>query len=514
MESVYLDKSVPEGNMGKTLELKAYTTDIGQKHYHNQIILLKFSIDEKIKKHKILSAKLNFNAIIEANQTFVDITHYTLFNFEAVSKDLFSGDIYKSQYNQFIVNSDILGTDTINARATSVGEDELLLDKEYPNYTEFQFDYLRLSDYTDLLTKERFWDNFLFFLIYGQALVYINPFYDHGYSKVTMQSSRTSSPPYMEVTIDTDYLYLETTSAGFVDSSKDFKFEWKIAPTLYLYDPMTNQTSAQFRLRKKGEEQSQNSDISGETMMHTIPANTLEKTSYEWQVYVLTDDGRSTTTEWQEFSTVDGISSAKVIRPNLITLDGSAVNRFEWEHTISTASLPRGYEIQYRESDSQWQTLIDQKQTDQTYYDVPANTLPAGNLEWRVRTYNSNLTPGNWSDSASIIVRSAPPAPIITSVTSSPRPVISWQSEGQIQAEVRINDNTRSVLSAAKSYRWEDFLPDGFITVNVRVKNQFDLWSPWASAQTTIKNTPSGQITLSASVSNYAVSLSINSTYP
>jgi|GEM_PF-6893479 len=234
VESVYLDKSLPEGNMGKTLELKAYTTDIGQKHYHNQIILLKFSIDEKIKKHKILSAKLNFNAIIEANQTFVDIAHYTLFNFEAVSKDLFSGDIYKSQYNQFIVNSDILGTDTINARATSVGEDELLLDKEYPNYTEFQFDYLRLSDYTDLLTKERFWDNFLFFLIYGQALVYINPFYDHGYSKVTMQSSRTSSPPYMEVTIDTDYLYLETTSTGFVDSSKDFKFEWKIAPTLSL----------------------------------------------------------------------------------------------------------------------------------------------------------------------------------------------------------------------------------------------------------------------------------------
>lgn len=80
VESVYLDKSLPEGNMGKTLELKAYTTDIGQKHYHNQIILLKFSIDEKIKKHKILSAKLNFNAIVEANQTFVEVTHYTLFD--------------------------------------------------------------------------------------------------------------------------------------------------------------------------------------------------------------------------------------------------------------------------------------------------------------------------------------------------------------------------------------------------------------------------------------------------
>lgn len=514
VESVYLDKSLPEGNMGKTLELKAYTTDIGQKHYHNQIILLKFSIDEKIKKHKILSAKLNFNAIIEANQTFVDITHYTLFNFEAVSKDLFSGDIYKSQYNQFIVNSDILGTDTINARATSVGEDELLLDKEYPNYTEFQFDYLRLSDYTDLLTKERFWDNFLFFLIYGQALVYINPFYDHGYSKVTMQSSRTSSPPYMEVTIDTDYLYLETTSTGFVDSSKDFKFEWKIAPTLYLYDPMTKQITAQFRLRKKGEEQSQNSDISGETMMHTIPANTLEKTSYEWQVYVLTDDGRSTTTEWQEFSTVDGISSAKVIRPNLITLDGSVDNHFEWEHIISTGSAPRGFEIQYREGSSEWETLIDQKDTEQTYYDVPANTLPAGNLEWRVRTYNSNLSAGNWSDIASVIVRSAPPAPIITGVSSSPRPLISWQAEGQVRAEIQISGKTNAVLSAAKEYQWTDFLPDGVIVVQVRVQNLFGLWSPWASTTASIQNSPSGKIALSADVNNFAVLLSVSSQYP
>lgn len=512
VESVYLDKSVPEGNMGKTLELKAYTTDIGQKHYHNQIILLKFSIDEKIKKHKILSAKLNFNAIIEANQTFVDITHYTRFDLNTVLNKV-NGDIYQSKFNQFVYDYDY-GTIVTNTKSPNWNTTSLLLDKEYSNYTNLTLDYMGTDDYKDLYTKEEFWENFTLFLQNGQTLIYVDPFYHHGYSKVTMQSSRTSSPPYMEVTIDTDYLYLETTSTGFVDSSKDFKFEWKIAPTLYLYDPMTSQTSAQFRLRKKNDGNIQTTDISGETAFHVISANSLESDVYEWQVSVTTDDGRTATTEWQEFTTVDGTSSAKIVRPNLITLDGSAVNRFEWEHTISTASLPRGYEIQYREGDSQWQTLIDQKQTDQTHYDVPANTLPAGNLEWRVRTYNSNLTPGNWSDSASIIVRSAPPAPIITSVTSSPRPVISWQSEGQIQAEVRINDSTRSVLSAAKSYRWEDFLPDGFITVNVRVKNQFDLWSPWASAQTTIKNTPSGQITLSASVSNYAVSLSINSTYP
>lgn len=514
VESVYLDESVPDGNMGKTLDLKSNSTEISSKTYINQIILLKFDIDEKIKKYKILSAKLNFNAIVEANQTFVEVTHYTLFDLNTVTEDKLSGDIYKSQFNQFVVNDNDFGTNVINTSTTNYNLETLLLDKEYPTYTNLTFDYLGMDDYKDVYTKEKFWENFKLFLQNGQAIIYVEPFYNHGYSKVTIQSSRTSSPPYLEVTVDTDYLYLETTNTGFVNQSKDFTFEWKIAPTLHLYDPMTKQITAQFRLRKKGEEQSQNSDISGETMMHTIPANTLEKTSYEWQVYVLTDDGRSTTTEWQEFSTVDGISSAKVIRPNLITLDGSVDNHFEWEHIISTGSAPRGFEIQYREGSSEWETLIDQKDTEQTYYDVPANTLPAGNLEWRVRTYNSNLSAGNWSDIASVIVRSAPPASIITGVSSSPRPLISWQAEGQVRAEIQISGKTNAVLSAAKEYQWTDFLPDGVIVVQVRVQNLFGLWSPWASTTASIQNSPSGKIALSADVNNFAVLLSVSSQYP
>lgn len=515
VESVYLGEDKPDGNYGKTPELKFEHQKTSKEHL-KYFAILQFDVPEKVKKHKILSCKLNFNATVYATtDPFLDRqeTHFNFFSLNPEHQSI-AADIYSSQYEDIAYSHG--GAYIKVGKKTSAGYKELMLTQIYPNYTDFSFDYLRVTNYSGPFTAEYLWSNFVHFLENGIAFVLneCDTSLTGMYSQVTMQSSRTSKPPYMEITIDTDYLYLEATSTGFVDPSKDFRFEWKIAPTLHLYNPMTSQSSAQFRIRKKGEEETQTTDISGATAFHIIPANTLEASAYEWQVSVTTDDGRTATTEWQEFTTVDGTSSAKILRPNLITLDGSAVNRFEWEHTISTASLPRGYEIQYRESDSQWQTLIDQKQTDQTYYDVPANTLPAGNLEWRVRTYNSNLTPGNWSDSASIIVRSAPPAPIITSVTSFPRPVISWQSEGQIQAEVRINDSTRSVLSAAKSYRWEDFLPDGFITVNVRVKNQFDLWSPWASAQTTIKNTPSGQITLSASVSNYAVSLSINSTYP
>lgn len=527
VESVYMDKGHPYSNQGKTSELVIHSTNSKTKHHEIQdLTLLQFDIPDEIKKHKIISASLCFNAMVDSSYNWIYGDYRTelyLMTSPGLSWE-FSDDIYQSEYRKYVEYDDFLGEDSAIGSGFPATDVSLWrFHQNYPNYTNLKLPFLQMNFESSKNPEEdklKTWNAFLEFLSKRQILISVwrtastTGELDNTYSKITMQSSRTGNAPYLEVVVDKDFVYVEPEKTSFLDTSKEFTLKWQFKPTLYLADPMATQKSAQVRIKQKGQQETETIEVVGGSTECTIEGGRFTQAAYEWQVSVTTDDGRTATTEWQEFTTVDGTSSAKIIRPNLITLDGSAVNRFEWEHTISTASLPRGYEIQYRESDSQWQTLIDQKQTDQTYYDVPANTLPAGNLEWRVRTYNSNLTPGNWSDSASIIVRSAPPAPIITSVTSSPRPVISWQSEGQIQAEVRINDSTRSVLSAAKSYRWEDFLPDGFITVNVRVKNQFDLWSPWASAQTTIKNTPSGQITLSASVSNYAVSLSINSTYP
>ena len=123
--------------------------------------MLKFDIDAKnLKKYKILSAKLNFNAIVEANQTFVEVTHYTLFDLNTVTEDKLSGDIYKSQFNQFVVNDNDFGTNVINTSTTNYNLETLLLDKEYPTYTNLTFDYLGMDDYKDVYTKEKFWGEF------------------------------------------------------------------------------------------------------------------------------------------------------------------------------------------------------------------------------------------------------------------------------------------------------------------------------------------------------------------
>ena len=515
IESVYLGENKPDGNYGKTEELKLEHMNTSREHL-KYFSILQFDVPDKIKKHKILSCKLNFNATIYATEDSLVGTRTTIFNFFSLKPEYQSimADIYSAKYQDIASPSGTANVIKVGQK-TNYGWDELRLTKNYPTYTDFALNYLGMDGYEDLYSASDFWNGFIRFLDNGIAFVLAqcDTTLIGQYTQVNIQSSRTATPPYMEVVVDTDYLYLETTSTGFVDPSRDFTFEWRIAPTLHLYDPMTQQVSAQFRIRKKGEKSITAADITGDNSTYTILANTLDAENYEWQVYVLTDAGRSATTEWKEFTTKDGTSSAEIISPNLVTVDGSAENKFEWKHIISTSSLPRGYEIQYREGDSDWQELVQNQNTTNEFYIAPPNTLPAGNIEWRVRTYNSNSIAGSWSNAASIIVSSEPAIHIITSISTSPRPVIKWQSEGQIQVEIKIGDQIKSLIYTDKEYKWDEFLQDGQVTVYIRVKNQFGLWSAWASASITIKNNPLYDIAISAEQNSFGINLIINSNY-
>ena len=82
---------------------------------------------------------------------------------------------------------------------------------------------------------------------------------------------------------------------------------------------------------------------------------------------------------------------------------------------------------------------------------------------WRVRTYNTDGTAGNWSDAAEIIVVAAPPAPVVL-ITSgaAPRVSISWQSTDQQAWEAEINGISSGIIyGVAKAWRMPDYLPDG-----------------------------------------------------
>lgn len=523
-ESTYIDRN-NEGNLGKTTELKAFSEDFVAAPFQiRNITFLKFEIPEEIKKYKILSCKLHMNATVAATYDEFGGYYYTKMGLKVSSKEfLGENGIYGIKRDDFLAKGAGGEQDyTRNARTTSM-DAGLTLKKQYPNYTNFTFDFLTTKD-SRPFTAAELWENFRNFYKTGIAVVSIEgvggTWNDSDinqswmYSYATIQSSRTSSAPYLEVVIDKDYLPLETIDAGFVDPHRDFSFKWGIAPGLHLFDPMTTQKSAQFWLRRKGGESVLSQDIAGNTPQYALKANTLDIGAFEWQVNVVAEDGRTATSGWKEITTQDTLSKVTNPLPNQVTLDGSQESTFRWNHLISTNSKPRGFEIQYRSENAVWKTLIDKQDTDDTFYVVPANTLPAGNLEWKVRTYNSNLTPGEWSETSSIIVRSAPPVPIITSITTNPRPVIVWQAEGQVQAEIKVGEKIQSALSMSKSYRWPEFLPDGSATVSVRVKNRFNLWSKWAQAQMAIQNHPAGQIIIASKSENFSVIVSAKSQFP
>ena len=68
---------------------------------------------------------------------------------------------------------------------------------------------------------------------------------------------------------------------------------------------------------------------------------------------------------------------------------------------------------------------------------ISAGTLSAGELLWRVRTYNTDEAAGAWSSPASVLVVAAPPTPTVDT-EQTPRPLISWQSDGQQGYQIRI----------------------------------------------------------------------------
>lgn len=528
IDSAYYDHAQYSGSKGETEDLIVQTYK-GPDSVGGSLVspptkiydfaIMQFNVPEEIKRNKIVSAKIHFyaTAISTADEITGESKTDVTFGipYSSLIKTINEKGLHNLYFNDVVEYDSFIKQDDVKAYSTS-DFDNTRIENNYSNFTNFSLPVLDVDKSGDNAQQrwetfsERFFGNGIYIASIWRTELTL---FISSTSTLTMKSSRTSNPPYIEIVIDDD-LYIVPKTKGFVDTYRGFKLNWAYEPTIYLFDPQVTQKSAEVRIRKKGEESYQTYSVEGNTLFAEIPGQQFLEESYEWQVYAESDDGRIGTSEWVEITTTDAISDATVIYPDQVVIDGSQPVRLEWEHVISTGSLPRGFDVQYRRDGDEWQDLVEQKNTDAQYYDLPGNTLPSGNVEWRVRTYNSNLVAGNWSDPGVVIVRGASPAPIITQVTTQPRPTITWESEDQIMAQIRIGDSVKTLYSAVKTYKWPDFLPDGPVMVEVRVQNEFGLWSQWGSRTATIKNQAQEPVAVSARIINYSASLSVVSSYP
>ena len=319
----------------------------------------------------------------------------------------------------------------------------------------------------------------------------------------------SSLPPYIDVyvgeLVEISLVGLSPIS-GYVPKNAASQFTWGFEPVPHSdcgsFGKLT-QASATFRWRA-GSSGTVNTINCGTTQGCTVPAGTFTTDEIQWQVSVITNSGVTATSEWYTLSTIESLPEAVPISPVGSLVDGSVPVTFSWSHIIATGTAQSKAELQYSlNGGSSWTDLATVTGAD-AEYTAPANTFGAGTVSWRVRTYNSDNEPGEWSAAADFIVMVSPDAPSVSCTSgTSPRLRISWQAAGQQAYEVEVG-NIKSGLQFGVVQSWicPDYLPDGQYIARVRVGNKYDLWSDWGTCAVTVANTAGEPITLTAAAAH------------
>lgn len=338
----------------------------------------------------------------------------------------------------------------------------------------------------------------------------LSNWYRYGISVWTIKSIDTaysSYKPYMVVSyLDDDVTVTPTgmsPASGYIPKGSTNVFSWGLAISGECLEEV-KATSTTFRWRA-GSSGTINTIACGTAQKATVPAGTFTTDDIQWSVSVTLNTGKTVTSDWITLSTAEAAPTAKPVSPSGIVIDATIVNRFSWQHIISTGTPQSKADLQWSADGATWNTLATVTGADQ-YYNVPANTFTSGTKYWRVRTYNTDGTASAWSDAAEFIAINAPSAPSIVIQSTGPRPRITWQTSEQEAYQLTLSNGYASgtVYGTEKAWRSPVYLADGSYTVRVRVQNQYGMWSEWSAAALPVSHTEGEAITLTVSAGREA----------
>lgn len=334
-----------------------------------------------------------------------------------------------------------------------------------------------------------------------------------GTSEAIFYGEKSTRKPFLTCEYSNDNVGIKAdnfspSSGAFVNRFQKNTFTWDAEDDTDLTQVCfaeVKQTSAVFEWRVKNASTSKTISVSGATTACTVPANTFPSGTLEWRVKVTANSGTTTTSAWQEITTTDVTPTAKPVSPSGIVIDATIVNRFSWKHIISTGTPQSKADLQWSADGTTWNTLATVTGENQ-YYDVPANKFTSGTKYWRVRTYNTDGTPSEWSDKAEFIAINAPSAPSIVIQSTGPRPRITWQTSEQEAYQLTLSSGYASgtIYGTEKAWRSPVYLADGRYTIRVRVQNKYGMWSEWSAAALPVSHTEGEAITLSVDASHEA----------
>ena len=297
-------------------------------------------------------------------------------------------------------------------------------------------------------------------------------------------------------TQDTLFMWsLYDSESGFpvIDSPTNINYTHVLQPP--------TQTSATLKWRTAAG-QTEHSVSAGTNAFVTVPANTFTSDTVQWMVTASYSNGMTRSSEWKTISTVDTTPTVIPQTPSNAVIDGSTATEFRWEYSNDSGSAPTGYTLETSIDGTAWTTLSENLNTDAVTYTAPANTFSAGQMYWRVKGYNVDGVGSEWSAAVSNIVIAPPLTPAVSVSTTTPFPVITWQTTGQQGFEIEIDGVSSGIkFGTSQTYKWIEALSDGTRGVRVRAQNSYGIWSEWGGATFTVTNVPGDAITLAVTAS-------------
>lgn len=334
-----------------------------------------------------------------------------------------------------------------------------------------------------------------------RAITYGVVLYGNGYPKdVSMHTPYGTNKPYILFDLADDDVGLTISgmspSAGYISKHRESTFSWRSYRGSYSISEVVP-SSTVFRWRE-GETGTIHTVSIGTDSSITIPADTFTADEIQWSVQITANSGITTTSDWIALSTVEELSRASALSPSGQIIDSQSETLFSWQHVISTGTDQTGFDLQISNDGEKW-TLLATETTNRQNYLSAKDTFSAGNLYWRVRTYNSDGAAGEWSDPCMVIVVGAPNTPSVAIESNQPRWAIRWSQQGQQGYEIEFDGEiVASGFGQESRYQFNGWSDPGDHFVRVRIQNEYSMWSDWGAASISIVNQESTAIVLTA----------------
>lgn len=409
---------------------------------------------------------------------------------------LYSASVYLAAAE---VYPNVWGTCTYVVPLEKAFDEGTVTDRTSPYVRTFGGDYFRVEHEEQTGYAGGRADEYLAnLLLYGAG---IEP------DEIRLYTPGSEYPPYLSIsygdeTVGLDISAAFPTTGAMISKALPTCFSWTAVANgpVVGCTPVVPQTT-KFRWRYSGEESINEVALGGDTT-YTMPAGTFDNGVIEWQVEVVSNSGVATTTDWETVDVADPVPSTQLVAPISAAIDGAQAVSFVWHHVIGNGTPQTKYELQISSDNLTWSTVASEE-TDRTSVEINADLLQAGDLYWRVRTFNSDGVSGEWSDPAHCIVIDAPSAPQVMIVSSAPVFEIRWQSESQQAYEIAVDGEVvLRRFGLDSSYKYSGWLIDGAHIIGVRVQNKFSLWSTWREISLSISNISAERISLYATPGN------------